>query len=101
MRRVFVCAVLAVLSGGVAIVAAAALGFVVAFATGFVAGVPAPDPPDSTDYGRGILMAAVGFLVFAVMLVPLWIIGFTYLWRKCDADAFIDGRIGWRSARDA
>jgi hypothetical protein len=101
VRRLFLCAVLALMSGGVAFVAAAAAGFVAAFATPFVAGFPAPDPPDSTDYGRGMLMGWVGLLVFAIVLVPAWIAGFTYLWRRCDADAFIEGRIGLRNPRDA
>lgn len=99
MRRLFACAVVAVLSGCGAFAAAALLGAVSAFATPFVADFPTPDPPNSTDYGRGMLIVVVGFFVFAALLIPLWIACFGYLWKKCDADSFIASGITW-SARD-
>jgi len=70
------------------------------FATPFVAGFPVPDPPDSTDYGRGMLMVFVGLCVFALALAPLWVACFRYLWKKCHADSPItSGMHG--GARDA
>jgi len=89
MRTFFARAAVALSSGCLAFVTAALLGLVAAFATPFVADFPMPDPPDSTDYGRGMLMVLVGFIVAAVLSIPLWIVCYKFLWRKCDADSFI------------
>ena len=89
MKRLFAYAVIAFLSGCAACVAAALLGLASALATPFVAQFPVSDPPDATDYGQGMLMLAVGFCVFAAFLIPLWIVGFKYLWKKCEANSFI------------
>ncbi len=89
MRRLFARAVVAFLSGCAAVVAAVLLGIVSAVTTPLIAQFPVSDPPDSTDYGQGMLMAIIGFYVFATLLIPMWIVCFRYLWRKCDADSFI------------
>lgn len=89
MRRVFVFGVIATLSGGSAFVTAALLGTVLTFATAFFAQWPEPTPSDSTDYGRGLLMVLVGFCLFIAFLMPLWIVFFKCLWKRCDADSFI------------
>jgi hypothetical protein len=95
MRRLVAYSVMALASGFAALAAAAFLGAVATFATPFFAGFPAPDPPDSTDFGQGMLMAFVGFCVFAVALVPLWIVCFKYFWSKFGVDSFIaDGITG-------
>lgn len=90
MRRFFACAAVTLSSGCAAFFAAALLGLVAAIATPFVADFPIPDPPDSTDYGRGILMVVVAFIVATFSLIPLWIVCYKFLWRKCDADSFIE-----------
>ncbi len=100
MRRLFAYSVIALASGFAALAAAAFLGVAATFATPFIAGFPAPDPPDSTDFGRGMLMVFVGFCVFAAAVVPLWVVCFGYFWSKFGADSFIaNGFTG--SVRDA
>lgn len=89
MRQVFAFGVISALSGGAAFVTAVLLGAVLAFATAFFAQWPDPTPSDSTDYGRGLLMVIVGFCVCMAVLIPLWIVCFKYLWKRCDADLFI------------
>jgi MFS family permease len=89
MRRIYTYGVVAFLSGCAAFAAAALLGVFSAFATPFVVGFPAPGPPDSTNYGRGMLMVIVGFCVFVALLISLWIAFFRYFWRTCEADLFI------------
>lgn len=96
MRRVFAFGVIAALSGGSAFVTAALLGTVLAFATAVFALWPEPTPSDSTDYGRGLLMVIVGICVFVAVLMPLWIVCFKYLWKRCDADFFIANGIARR-----
>ena len=78
---------------------AAACGLAAVFATPFIAAFPPPDPPDVTDFGRGMLMLAVGFAAFTIALVPLWIFFFRRLRRRFDANAFGDERE--RGVRDA
>ena len=89
MRRLLTFAVIALLSGCAAFIAATLLGIAMVFVTPFVANFPASDPQDSTDFGRGMLMGILGFCVFAVALVPLWIACFRHLWKRWDADSFI------------
>ncbi len=103
MRRIFAFGVIATLSGGSAFVTAALLCTVLAFATAFFAQWPEPTPSDSTDYGRGLLMMLVGFCVFMAFLMPLWILCFKCLWKRCDADSFIANGIarGVRIDEDA
>jgi len=100
MRRLLSLAVIALLSGCAAFVAATLLGTAAVFVTPFVANFPAPDPLDSTDFGRGILMGLVGVCVFAVALVPLWIACFKYLWKRRDAALSIAASRIDRIARD-
>lgn len=100
MKLVLARTAITVLSGGAAFVLAALIGIFSIFATPFVAGFPAADPPDSTDYGRGMLMVFVGFCVFTALLVSLWIVCFRYLRRKYESDS-IAGTGNVRSARDA
>jgi predicted lysophospholipase L1 biosynthesis ABC-type transport system permease subunit len=89
MRLLLAYAVAVFLSGVVAFIVAAILGVVAIFATPSVFNFPVPDPPDSVDFGRGILMMLVGLSVFGTLLVPLWVVGFTYLRKKYDVDSFI------------
>ncbi|TWI43929.1 hypothetical protein IQ22_04753 [Pseudomonas duriflava] len=89
MRLLLAYTLTALLSGGIAFLAAALLGVVAIFALPFVANFPAPDPPDSIDFGKGMLMMMVGFSVFAALLVPLWVVSFRYVWKKFDVDSFI------------
>lgn len=89
MRLLLAYAVTVFLSGVVAFIVAAMLGGAAIFATPFVFNFPVPDPPDSVDFGRGILMMLVGLSVFGTLLAPLWVVGFGYLWKKLDVESFI------------
>jgi uncharacterized membrane protein len=94
------CAAVAVTSGSAAVVPAIFAGVIAAIATPFVGGFPLPDPPESTDFALGLLMALVGFCIFTLVLGASWLTLFRYLWKRCDVDAYVAGRVGWRG-RDA
>ena len=34
-------------------------------------------------------MMLVGLSVFGTLLVPLWVVGFGYLWKKLNVESFI------------